>query len=159
MKKKNKHSRDIYIHSHKPVNIPESKWISAWEQDRQNKQEKKRMRGWENFWIEFHYTYSFYLFRLINKFKANALHFNGKVLFYLTTMPCHTEAIALEAESKCVYRTLTTRVWVCPANFQAMSFLLFSFSLPSPPSLSPPDHVHMQCNIFTYTFRNMIAYK
>lgn len=72
--------------------------------------------GKKNFSIEFHYTYLFYLFRLINKFKANALHFNGKVLFYLTTMPCHTAAIASETESKCVYRNVRM-VWECLAIF------------------------------------------
>lgn len=74
-------------------------WQNRWEWERDEKEDSMSAReGGEtgqrkkkNFSIEFHYTY---LFRLINKFKANALHFNGKVLFYLTTIPCHSSYCA-----------------------------------------------------------------
>lgn len=74
-------------------------------------------------------------FRLINKFKANALHFNGKVLFYLTTMPCHT-AINTTRSSR-----LYTILYVCsrccmlyyimlfPPFFLAYTVLCSQFSL------------------------------
>lgn len=97
------------------------------------------------FSIQFHYTY---LFRLINKFKANALHFNGKVLFYLTTIPCHTISLdyivcvfVFLYKSVCVYVLYSDGYW--RYILYAVPFLYIMSSLPNYVYIGDtPTHTH-----------------